>query len=560
MIHEIEPLPIKSEQFFAFKILSNEVRYGVCGESAESVEMLYGGESGIRTHVRVSPKHAFQACAFSHSAISPTRATSNLTYGSAPYWPGRIEKSRLHTTIMMRPSGTEIFDEHQSKVRLASELRALLALAIPVALSEIGWMTMSVVDVIMVGRLGPVAIGAVGLGNAIYYAPSLFGIGLLLGLDTLVSRSWGARDFDDCHRSLAQGMYVALAFTPVLMLFIVFARPLFTGRGVDPVVGEFTRSYAGILNWGTLPLLVYGGFRRYLQGVARVRPVTFALISANLVNLAGNWIFIYGKLGMPAMGVAGSAISTVLARIYMAAVLVYFAWQHEHRRGHSLFAHWPGPDWSRIRALLDLGIPAGFQVVLEVAAFGAATILAAHLGAVALATHEIVLNCAAYTYMVPLGVSAAGAVAVGHAIGAGDTAKARRVGWMAIALGVGFMVFAALLFIMIPRPILEIYSRDTRVLQLGSHILLIVAAFEIFDGAQSVATGVLRGLAETKIPMLLNFGGYWLFGLPLGAMLCFDLCWGLSGIWTGLTVALVTIALLMLLRWHRATRSFRQAT
>jgi MATE family multidrug resistance protein len=457
--------------------------------------------------------------------------------------------------MAMRGADSSIFDAPDARVNLAAELRALLALAIPVALSEIGWMTMTVVDVIMVGKLGPASIGAVGLGNAIYYAPSLFGIGLMLGLDTLVSRSWGARDFDDCHRSLAQAMYIALAFTPVLMLFIVLARPLFTGRGVDPVIGDMTRAYAGILNWGTLPLLVYGGFRRYLQGVGRVRPVTFALISANLVNLAGNWIFIYGKFGMPAMGVRGSAISTVFARVYMAAVLVYFAWRHERERGHPLFAHWPGPDWARIRALLDLGIPAAFQVVLEVAAFGTATILAAHLGAVALATHEIVLNCAAFAYMVPLGVSAAGAVAVGHAIGAGNPAKARRAGWMAIALGAGFMTLAALLFIAVPRPIVEIYSRDPRVLRLGAHILLIVAAFEVFDGVQSVGTGVLRGLGETRIPMLLNFGGYWLFGLPLGAVLCFEMRWGLTGIWAGLTVALITIAVLMLLRWSSASSS-----
>ncbi|HEX5235027.1 MAG TPA: MATE family efflux transporter [Silvibacterium sp.] len=455
----------------------------------------------------------------------------------------------------MNVPDSEVRDDPDARVNLMAELRALLSLAIPVALSEIGWMLMTVVDVVMVGRLGPAAIGAVGLGNAIYYAPSLFGIGLLLGLDTLVSRSWGARDFGECHRWLAQAMYMALVFTPVLMLFIFLARPLFTGRGVDPAIGSMTRAYAGILNWGTLPLLVYGGFRRYLQGVARVRPVTFALISANLVNLAGNWIFIYGKLGMPAMGVRGSAISTVGARIYMAAVLVFFAWQHERRRGHPLFAHWPKPDWERIRLLLNLGIPAAFQVVLEVAAFGAATILAAHLGAVALATHEIVLNCAAFAYMIPLGISAAGAVAVGHAMGAGNPAKARRAGWMAIGLGAGVMAVAALLFVTVPRPILEIYSRDPRVLRLGAHILLIVATFEIFDGVQSVGTGVLRGLGETRIPMLLNFGGYWLFGLPLGAALCFEVRWGLAGIWTGLTVALITIAVLMLLRWQSASSS-----
>jgi MATE family multidrug resistance protein len=454
-------------------------------------------------------------------------------------------------------SHTEIFDQHQGRVNLAAELRALLTLAIPVALSEIGWMTMTVVDVVMVGKMGPAAIGAVGLGNAIYYAPSLFGIGLLLGLDTLVSQSWGARDFDDCHRSLVQAMYIALAFTPLLMLFIVFVLPLFTGRGVDPVVSASTRSYASMLNWSTLPLLVYGGFRRYLQGVGRVRPVTFALISANLVNLVGNWAFIYGrpggKLGIPAMGVRGSALSTVIARIYMAAVLVYFAWRHERGRGHPLFARWPGPDWTRIKALLHLGLPAACQVVLEVAAFGTATILAAHLGPVPLATHEIALSCAAYTYMVPLGISAAAAVAVGHAVGAGNRARARRAGWMALGLGVGFMVLTALAFLTLPRPVMEIYSRDPRVLALGVRILMIVAAFQIFDGAQTVATGALRGLGETRFPMLANFAAFWLLGLPLAALLCFPTRWGLAGLWTGLTMALVVNALLLVWRWNRAS-------
>jgi len=448
---------------------------------------------------------------------------------------------------------TQVFDEHDGRVNFGAELRALLALAIPVALSEIGWMTMTVVDVVMVGKLGPPAIGAVGLGNAIYYAPSLFGIGLLLGLDTMVSRAWGAKDFDNCHRWLAQAMYITLAFTPLLMLFIVVAQPLFTARGVDPVVGVLTRSYVSILNWGTLPLLVYGGFRRYLQGVGLVRPVTFALISANLVNLAGNWIFIYGKLGMPALGVRGSALSTVFSRIYMAAVLVYFAWRHERRRGHPLFAHWPGPDWGRVRVLLNLGVPAALQVVLEVAAFGAATIMAAHLDPVALATHEIALSCAAYTFMVPLGISAAAAVAVGHAIGAGNPARARRAGWMAIGLGVAFMGLAAVGFLVIPRPIMEIYSRDPRILAMGVHILMIVAAFQIFDGCQTVATGALRGMGETRFPMLTNFAGYWLFGLPLGAVMCFKLRWGLSGLWIGLTLALIVIASLLLRRWQGAS-------
>ncbi len=448
----------------------------------------------------------------------------------------------------------EVFEQHAHPSRLGEELRALLGLAIPVVLSELGWMTMTIVDLIMVGRLGPDAIGAVGLGNAIYYAPSLFGIGLLLGLDTLVSQSWGAGRFDDCHRSLAQATYIGLAFTPVLMLAMLAAERIFTGHGVDPTVAVLTRSYVSALNWSTFPLLIYGAFRRYLQGVARVRPVTFALISANLVNLAFNWIFIYGHFGFPALGVRGSALSTVFARVYMAAVLVYAAWAHENGRGHALFAHWPRPDWTRIRALLQLGLPAASQVVLEVAAFGAATVMASHLTPIALATHEIVLSCAAYTYMVPLGISAAAAVAVGHAIGAGNPARARRAGLLAIGLGAGFMALMAILFLVIPQPIIRIWTRDPSVLTLGAHILAIVAGFQIFDGIQTVSTGALRGLGETRFPMLMNLTAYWILGLPIGALLCFRLKWGLSGLWTGLTLSLILIALVLIARWMKDSK------
>ncbi|MGC2635622.1 MAG: MATE family efflux transporter [Acidobacteriaceae bacterium] len=468
--------------------------------------------------------------------------------------PGEPEIPMQEIPAQPQAAAVKLFDQRQHPTRLAEELRALLTLAIPVVLSELGWMTMTIVDLIMVGRLGPDAIGAVGLGNAIYYAPSLFGIGLLLGLDTLVAQSWGARRYDDCHRSLAQAIYIAAAFTPVLMLYMLAGERIFTGHGVDPTVAALTRSYVSVLNWGTFPLLVYGGFRRYLQGVARVRPVAFALITANLVNLAGNWILIYGHFGFPALGVTGSALSTCAARVYMAGVLVYAAWAHESKRGHALFARWPAPEWARIRALLRLGLPAASQVVLEVAAFGAATVMAAHLSPIALATHEIVLSCAAYTYMVPLGISAAAAVAVGHAIGAGNPARARRAGTLAIALGAGFMACMALLLITIPRPIIGIWTHDAQVLALGAHILAIVAGFQIFDGTQTVSTGALRGLGETRFPMLMNFAGYWILGLPLGALLCFAFHWGLSGLWLGLTLALITIALLLCARWFRDSR------
>jgi MATE family multidrug resistance protein len=434
---------------------------------------------------------------------------------------------------------------------LRRELRALLALAIPVILSELGWVAMGIVDTIMVGRLGPEAIGAVGISSAAYYAPALFGIGILLGLDTVVSQAWGRHDFEVCHRWLAQGVYLVVSYTPFAMLGISAVPLLFHRFGINSAVSGDASVYLRVLNLGTLPLLIYAAFRRYLQGVGRVRPVTFTLVSANLINWAGNWALIYGHLGLPAMGLKGSAVSTCLARIYMAAALVFFAWQHERRRGHPLFAHWPAPHWQQLRALIALGAPAAGQIVLEVGAFGVATMMAGRLTAEALAAHQIVLNCASTTFMVPLGMSAAAAVAVGHAIGAGDLPRARRAGWLALASGAGFMALAACAFLLLPRPLLHIYTQDETVVLLGTRLLMLAAAFQIFDGIQTVATGALRGAGETRQPMFVNLGGYWFFGLPLSYALCFHGQRGVFGIWVGLTISLIVIALYLLWQWSR---------
>jgi multidrug resistance protein, MATE family len=440
------------------------------------------------------------------------------------------------------------------------ELRAMIALAVPVVLSELGWMAQGVVDNIMVGRLGPEAIGAVSIGNAVYYTPCLFGIGLLLGLDTLVSQAYGRRDHDDCHRWLAQGVYLACLVTPPLMLILWFLSYSFTRFGVTPSVAEPASGYLRILTWGTLPLLLYGGIRRYLQGVGQVRVITVTYVLANLLNWAGNWVLIYGKLGFPALGVRGSAISTCIARVCMAAALLGFAWRYERSRGHPLFRHWAGLHVERLRRLIRLGAPAAGQILLEVGAWNLSTFSAGYLDPVALATHAIALNYASISYMVPLGVSAAAAVSVGHAIGADDPARARRAGWLALGLGTGFMLLASIAFFVIPRPLITLYTHDPRVLLVGPSLLWIAAAFQVFDGIQTVCTGALRGLGETRIPMVANFVGYWILGLPLGLSLCFALHWGIYGTWIGLTLALVVIASTLLLRWRRdSTRLVREA-
>jgi len=403
----------------------------------------------------------------------------------------------------------------------------------------------------MVGRLGPAAIGAVALGNAVFYTPALFGIGLLLGLDTLVSQAYGREDHDECHRWLAQGVYLACIAAVPIMVAIGVVSYGFKRFGIAPEVAGPAGGYLRLLVWSTLPLLLYAAARRYLQGVGQVRVITVTFLLANLVNWFGNWVLIYGKLGMPALGVKGSAISTVLARIAMAAALMGFAWRYERSRGHPLFRHWAGVQAARLKRLLRVGAPAAGQILLEVGAWNLATFSAGYLTPVALATHQIVLNYASITFMVPLGISAAAAVAVGHAVGAGDAARARRAGWLALALGTGFMLLAAVTYLVWPRPLIELYTHDARVLAVGPGLLGIVAAFEVFDGIQSVSTGALRGLGETRVPMMANLVGYWVLGLPLGFFLCFGLGLGIYGLWIGLTVALVVIALAVLARWQR---------
>jgi multidrug resistance protein, MATE family len=437
---------------------------------------------------------------------------------------------------------------------LRRELAALLRLAIPVVLSELGWMAMSIVDTIMVGRLSPAAIGAVGISSAIFYTPALFGIGLLLGLDTLVAQAFGRGDFDDCHRALAQGVYLAIAYAPFAMLMVGFAPHLFPILGITQAVRAPANQYLQLLNLSALPLLIYVAFRRYLQGVGKVRPVTFALISANLVNWFGNWALIYGKFGLPAMGVRGSALSTVVARIYMASVLVWWAWRHERDRGHPLFTHWPGLQLSQFRRLIQLGWPAASQLLFEVGAFSFSTLLAGRLSPDVLAAHQIVLNSASLTYMVPLGVSAAAAIAVGHAVGAGDRALARRSGSMAIAIGGVFMALAATAFLAFPQTLIHIYTRDQQTVSIGVRLLAVAAVFQIFDGIQGVGTGAMRGLGKTRGPMVVNLIAYGVIGLPVGYILCFKTRLGIYGLWTGLTLALIFAAGVVLTLWLKESK------
>ena len=435
-----------------------------------------------------------------------------------------------------------------------TELRPLLRLAVPVILAEIGWMSMGLVDTLMVGRLGPAAIAATGTGSGVFTAIVIFGMGLMLGLDTLVSQSAGAGRLDDCLRWLHHGVVLALFVTPAVMVITWVAYLTINAWGLNPQIGALARPYLEVIALSAAPLLLYAALRRYLQGIHVVRPVMYALVTANVVNAAANAILIYGRFGAPALGVTGSAWSTCIARVYMAAFL-YIAVRREHRRRGAAHPQVPfAVHLQRLRQLVALGAPAASQITLEVGVFALATALAARLDPVSSASHQIALNIVSVVFMVPLGLASSGAVRVGHAVGAHDMARARRAGWTALGLGAAIMVLLGLILFAFPRALLIVFTTDERVLAIGSRLLAIAAAFQLFDGTQAVTTGILRGIGDTRTPMVMNVIGHWVLGLPVGYALCFSFAWGVTGLWIGLSIGLIFCAVALMATWIARTR------
>jgi MATE family multidrug resistance protein len=438
---------------------------------------------------------------------------------------------------------------------MRAELRAMLSLAWPVILSEIGWVLMGVVDAVIVGPLGPAAIGGVGSGSGIFFAFMVVGIGILFALDTFVSQSFGASNFDDCLRWLIAGLQLAVLLSALLIAVGWLVVALLPAFGIHPDVLPVLQPYLAVLLWSVLPLLLFTVLRRYLQAINHVRPIMAAIVVANVVNAIADWALVYGHLGSPVFGAIGAAYATVLSRVFLLGWLCAMVIVHLRRQGRTMH-HMPlAVDVARIGRLVTLGLPAAGQLALEVGVFATATTLAARISPAALAAHQIVLNIASLFFMIPYGLSSAAAVRVGHAMGRCDAGGAARAGWSALLLSSGFAIGIATLLVAVPVPLLEVFSRDAGVLGAGVTLLYICALFQPFDGFQVVSTGALRGMGDTRTPMFVNLGGHWALGLPVGSLLCFGAGWGVMGLWVGLALGLVTIGAVLVLVWWRRSRT-----
>lgn len=426
------------------------------------------------------------------------------------------------------------------------ELRAMLHLALPVVLVQVGMMAMGVVDTAMVGHLSARALAAVAVGNLYYFNASIFAAGTLMALDPLVAQAIGARDIPAAARAIQRGLVLALLLSVLTALLLLpIERVLVLTRQQPEVVVDAT-DYGLISITGVLPFLAFVVLRQSLQAMGRLAPIVATIVIANLANVFLNWVLIYGNLGSPALGVAGSAWATAASRWLMALLLVGLAWRT--MRPMLVPAHpealRPGP----LRRMLVLGAPIGGHQLLESAAFGMVGLLMGMLGTREVAGHQVAITLAALTFMVPLGVGAAAAVRVGHAVGAGDARGARRSAKAALLCGAGFMALTALVFLLVPRLLARAYTTDAEVIAVAAALIPIAGLFQVFDGIQAVAAGILRGIGDTRVPMAIALVGFWLIGVPVSAHLAFRVGIGAPGLWWGFVAGLGSVAVILLAR------------
>lgn len=438
---------------------------------------------------------------------------------------------------------------------MRAELVPMLRLAGPVIAAEMGWMAMGIVDTFMVRSLGPAAIGAVGTGSILYMTVIVVGFGILYALDTFVSQSFGAGRVAECHRWLFAGLQLAGVLTIVLSVVSLALVAVLPAFSLHPDVLALMQPYMLHVSWSTPALLLYAVCRRYLQAMHVVGHVMWGLVVANLVNAALNWVLIHGHLGAPALGVVGAAYATVFSRVALAAYLWMVIVVRERRRPSGLHDVRFAWDSESIRRIVRLGLPVAGQLLVEVGVFAAAAALAGRIAPAAVAAHNIVINIVGFIFMIPLGLSSAAAVRVGHAIGRGDAEGARAAGWLALILAMSVMTLSALMLVTVPEFLVRMFTSDSAVMEVGVGLLLVAAIFQLFDGVQAVSTGALRGLGNTRTPMIVNVIGHWVLGLPLGYVLAFRYGWGAQGLWIGLAVGLILTGAVLLGVWRRESNA-----
>ena len=433
-----------------------------------------------------------------------------------------------------------------------AQARALGRLAAPIAATQAGFALMGIVDAAVVGRLGALPLAAVGLANGLYFAVSVIGIGLMMGLDPLVAQAVGKGDRGRARELLWQGLWLALIVTAVLAVPCALLPLTLVPAGIAPATARLATVCLWLRIPGFLPMMVYAGLRAFLQAQGKVRPLVMTMAIANVCNLGLDVLFVYGGAGIPALGAPGTSIATSLCSAIQVGLL-FFAVHGLREPGE--------PEARRLPLLRDLrtaariGLPVGLQMAAEVSVFALAGVLAGRFGDLALAAHQIAISLASLTFCVAVGIGNAGSVLVGWAIGARDTPAARRAGLLAFGAGAGFMSLCACAFWLAPAAFARLISDQEPVVAAAVPLLAVAAFFQISDGVQGVGAGVLRGAGDTRYAFFANVIGHYGVGLPIALLLGFHYRRGVVGLWWGLCAGLTAVALALFVRfWLRSSR------
>ena len=440
------------------------------------------------------------------------------------------------------------------------EIRATVSLAWPLILSNLTMALIQATDVVLMGWLGPHALAASALGLNLTFVFILLGIGVVAASSPMMATAFGKRSsaVRDVRRSFRQAGWVAVCIALASWVVLWNSESIIVLLGQQPALARSAQLFLHGYMWSILPFLLFQAMRNFLSALERPRWIFIVSVLGIVLNALVSWSLIFGRFGMPKLGIFGGGLGSSIVWTCLTLVLgIVIARDRKFRRFH-LFGRFWRSDWPRFRHLWRLGLPIGLTMAFEGAVFGAAAYLMGLIDADSIAAHAVALQIAALSFMVPLGLGQAATVRVGRAVGRSDPDGIARAGWTAWVLGVGFMAAMALLLWSFPRALITLFLADTpanaRVIGLGVSFLVVAAAFQIVDGAQVVGAGMLRGLHDTKRPMLFALFGYWVVGLGVGVWLAFEQHWQGVGIWTGLATGLGVVAVLMLARWTMRVR------
>lgn len=436
-----------------------------------------------------------------------------------------------------------------------SELSNQLALALPLAAQQLGFQLMGNVDAALLGHYSDTALAAAGVGNNLLFAITAIGLGVVMGLDSVIPRAVGARRAEDARHALSAGLWLALV-VGLAASVVACASPLVLSLvDVPPEVASEARTYVWLRSIGVVPYLLSIALRSYLAARDVTRPLLVAVIIGNIANALIDLALIFGvdAIGLPPLGVVGAAIATVLVNVVIAVVYAAAV------RALDEPAERPAPPTRArrrelAREIVRYGAPVGGQLFAEVGIFGVATVIAAHLGTIPAAANSIALNLASFTFAFAVGIGSATSVRVGHAVGAGDLALARRRGLLGLAIGMSAMACFGIAFLAAPGAIATLFTDDAAVVIATVPLLQIAALFQLSDGAQAIGAGALRGLGHTRETLIGNLIGHYGIGLAISLSLAFGAGMGAPGLWWGLSAGLTATALYLVSRFLRATR------